>query len=416
MGRAGRQVGPAPAARAGAPEVAGHVVAGPDLDKRRYRLRADRRPAELGAQRAARVEVAARRGIDRRRHVAGEDDPRPADLRVGDRDRRQECLRVRVFGLREDPYPVGHLDDPAEVHHGDAGADVLDDAHVVGDEDVGQAELPLEVLEEVQDLRLDRNVERRDRLVADHEVGLEDEGPGDPDPLALAAAELVRVAVGVVRLEADHVHDPLDPGRPLAGGPHAVDPEALADALADRGARVERAEWVLEDDLHPPPVPLQGGAVEARDVDAVEGDRPGRRLDEAEQEASDGRLAAAGLPDEAKGLAVADLEAHPVHGPDQPDGAHQQAALDREVLHEVLDDDEGRAVGRAGTRGRRGRCGQRGRAGSGGGGGGPAHRPSSYRKQRVAWSGSTVRRSGCSAVHRARFASTRAAQRGAKRQ
>ena len=42
--------------------------------------------------------------------------------------------------------PVGELGDAAQVHHRDPVADVLDDAHVVGDEHVGQPELALEVL------------------------------------------------------------------------------------------------------------------------------------------------------------------------------------------------------------------------------------------------------------------------------
>ena len=41
---------------------------------------------------------------------------------------------------------------------------------VVGDEQVGEAELLLQVFEQVDDLRLDRDVERRDRLVADDQL------------------------------------------------------------------------------------------------------------------------------------------------------------------------------------------------------------------------------------------------------
>ncbi len=63
----------------------------------------------------------------------------------------------------------------------------------------GEAELVLQVLEQVEDLRLDRDVERRDRLVADDQLRLERERAGDADPLALAARELVRVAVDVSR-------------------------------------------------------------------------------------------------------------------------------------------------------------------------------------------------------------------------
>jgi hypothetical protein len=56
----------------------------------------------------------------------------------------------------------------------------------------------LQVLQQVDDLRLDRDVERRDRLVADDELGLDGERAGDADALALAAGELVRAAAHVV--------------------------------------------------------------------------------------------------------------------------------------------------------------------------------------------------------------------------
>lgn len=42
-----------------------------------------------------------------------------------------------------------------------------DDPEIVGDEEVGETEPFLELLEQVQHLRLDRDVQRRDRLVED---------------------------------------------------------------------------------------------------------------------------------------------------------------------------------------------------------------------------------------------------------
>ena len=47
--------------------------------------------------------------------------------------------------------------------------------------------------------------------------------------------------------------------------PDCVDPEALADAVADRCSRVEAGVRVLEDDLHPAPVGLQGRAAHPGD-------------------------------------------------------------------------------------------------------------------------------------------------------
>ena len=216
---------------------------------------------------------------------------------------------------------VGELRDAAEVHDRDPVADVLDDAHVVGDEEVGQPELALELLEQVQDLRLDRHVERGDRLVADDQVGFEDERPGDPDPLALAAGELVRIAARVVRREPDEVHHPADLLPSFVRAAEAMDPQALADAVADRRPRVEARVRVLEDDLDPPAVGLEGRALERRDLDAVETDRARRRLDEAKDQPTDCGLAAARLADEAERLAAPDVEVDAIDRLDRPDRA-----------------------------------------------------------------------------------------------
>ena len=70
-----------------------------------------------------------------------------------------------------------------------------DDAEVVRDEQVGQAGLGLDVGEQLEHLRLHGHVEGAGRLVADEQLGLGREGPGDADALALTAGELRRLAV-----------------------------------------------------------------------------------------------------------------------------------------------------------------------------------------------------------------------------
>ena len=93
------------------------------------------------------------------------------------------------------------LDDAAEIHHRDALAEMPHDRQIVRDEQVGQAEALAQILEQIDDLRLDRDVERRDRLVADDEFRLERQSARDPDALALAARHFVRVAIGEIRTE-----------------------------------------------------------------------------------------------------------------------------------------------------------------------------------------------------------------------
>lgn len=66
-------------------------------------------------------------------------------------------------------YPggvVAALDAAALVHDEHPVGDIADDGEVVGNEQVGQSELMLEFDQQVEYLRLDRNVERRDGFVA----------------------------------------------------------------------------------------------------------------------------------------------------------------------------------------------------------------------------------------------------------
>ena len=49
---------------------------------------------------------------------------------------------------------------------------MVHDRQVVGDEQVGELELVLELDQKVEHLRLDRKVQRRDRLVEDDDFGL----------------------------------------------------------------------------------------------------------------------------------------------------------------------------------------------------------------------------------------------------
>ena len=85
-----------------------------------------------------------------------------------------------------------------------ARGDVADDGEVVRDEEVGELELLLQLLEEIDDLCLDRHVERRDRLVRDDEIRIQRECAGEADALPLAAGELVRVARACVLRKADY--------------------------------------------------------------------------------------------------------------------------------------------------------------------------------------------------------------------
>ncbi len=79
-----------------------------------------------------------------------------------------------------------------------------DHRKVMGDEEIGQTESSLEVLQQIDDLGLDRDIEGRDRLIAHDKAGLHRKGPGDPDPLPLATRKLVGIPVSHVGIETYH--------------------------------------------------------------------------------------------------------------------------------------------------------------------------------------------------------------------
>ena len=140
-------------------------------------------------------------------------------------------------------------------------------------------------MQEVEDLRLDRHVQRAHRLVEDDELRADGERPGDADPLPLATAELVREAIEHVRRQADEVEKLGDSQRLAPAAVNALD--TLADDPADGVTRVERRVGVLEDDLHPAPQPPQLPPGEGESVAPLEEDLTARRRDEAGEQPRD---------------------------------------------------------------------------------------------------------------------------------
>ncbi len=128
---------------------------------------------------------------------------------------------------------VGDLGDAAEIHHRDAVGDVAHHREIVGDEQVAELEPRLQVLEQIHDLPLDRDVERRHRLVADDEARLERKRARDADALALAARELVRIAIRHVGEQPDLLQQRFDTRALLLPAlDQPVDVQRLADDLA----------------------------------------------------------------------------------------------------------------------------------------------------------------------------------------
>ncbi len=141
------------------------------------------------------------------------------DVRIGHRHGRQQRLRVRMVRLTVERLPVRNLDHLAQVHNGNTIGDVLHDREVVSNEEICGTELVLKFLKQVQDLCLDGNIQSGNRLVADNQLGLQRKCAGNADALALAARELVRIAVDVLGVQTDDVEQLADTLDTLFLGP-----------------------------------------------------------------------------------------------------------------------------------------------------------------------------------------------------
>ena len=249
--------------------------------------------AALNLGEAAAREAASRRRVDRARHVAFQDDALALLVRIDRGDGGEQRLSVgrqRVVVQRPLRSDLHHL---AQVHDADAVGDVLDDVEAVGDEQVGEAVVLLEVVEEVEHLRLDRHVEGRHRLIADDELGADRQSAGDADALALAAGELVRIAVAHVACQADALEQLADAVVDLVAGHELVGQDRLGDDVAYAHARVERRVGILEDQLDVTAALLALCRRHLDEVLALEDDLAGRGGEQGGDHLADGRLAAA---------------------------------------------------------------------------------------------------------------------------
>src|SRR6266850_1658419 len=188
------------------------------------------------------------------------------------------------------------------------------------DEDQGHARLALDVLEEIEILRLDGDVEVRRRLVGDDDPRLAGQRDRADDALPHAAAHLVGILA----------HPPLGGGDPDGAEKvlHALAQRAAVQVLVkERGLRhlppdgeerIEGRHRILQDHGDAPATDAAQLALAlAGQVFSVEDDAASHDARGAGQEPDDGqarrRLTAPRLTDEAQALALVQREAHAIH-------------------------------------------------------------------------------------------------------
>src|SRR5919108_577142 len=152
-------------------------------------------------------------------------------------------------------------------------------------------------------------------------------------------------------VKTDALEQLLHPPLHLRRRAHLVHLEGLSDDEPDPLAPVERGVGVLEDHHHLAPDRAELCTRQLRDVAPVEDDPAAGRVEQAHHAAGHRRLAAARLADDAERLALADGEGDAVDSLHRADLLlEDDPARNREVLLQVLDDEELGAVCAGGRR------------------------------------------------------------------
>jgi hypothetical protein len=242
-----------------------------------------------------------------------------------------------VLRVVEDLVERPLLDDPAGVHDRDPVRDVCHHAQVVGHQHDRRAGLVAQLAHPLEDLRLDRYVERRRRLVGDQNGRVGGQRQGDHHALPHAARELERVVVDPLTgaRDADLLEQLDGPLARLLVRQRLVLLDLLDDLGPDLVNRVQRRHRVLEDhrDLRPPHPPQLvlggidqlGALVVGRALEA----RVGRAREPHQGHRGHG-LPGARLADHRQDLARRELERHALH---RLDDALLRRERDAQVLH-----------------------------------------------------------------------------------
>ena len=216
--------------------------------------------------------------------------------------------------MREQFIDRCRLDDTAEVHHHHAIRQMLDDAEVVADEQIREVELLAQVHEQIENLRLDRHVERGHGFVAHQHRRLHRKRTSNADALALTAAELVRITRAQCRVETRtfelRAHIVVKPGAIH----EAVNACRFAHDFIDAQTRVQARIRVLENHLHGQARSVLFLRRHVREVATVDQHFAVRWREQTRGDAAQRRFAAAGFTDQTDDFAGLHDQIDLVHG------------------------------------------------------------------------------------------------------
>jgi len=116
-------------------------------------------------KRTSGMKSTSRRRINWTGDIAFQNEAMPLHLRVWNRDRREERLGIGMQRSFIEFFSRGQLNKLSQVHYSNPIANIPHHAEVMGDKDIREVVFLLQVLHEIQHLRLSRYVQGRDGFI-----------------------------------------------------------------------------------------------------------------------------------------------------------------------------------------------------------------------------------------------------------
>ena len=138
----------------------------------------------------------------------------------------------------------------AEIHHGNAVAEILDDGQVVCDKQNGKPKVVAQVVKQVDHLCLNGHVQRRNRFVGDNQFRIENYRSRNADTLTLTAAEFVGVTSCVFRHQPDKVKHLVHLFVDVLFVLNTTNNKPFGNDFPYRHTRIKRSDGILENHLH----------------------------------------------------------------------------------------------------------------------------------------------------------------------
>jgi hypothetical protein len=212
---------------------------------------------------------------------------------------------------------------------------MLDDAEVMGDEEIGVTVASLKFFDEVEDLCLDRDIESRRRLIKDDELWARDQCPGNANTLPLAATEFMGVTIHMVFIESHFSEARSDPCNDLLPFGKTVDLEGIPYGLFDQHPRIKGRLRILKDDLEVPSHPSEILSSDLGDIHPVVKNLSSIRPEEVQEEKADGGFSTAGLSHEAQRFSLIDAQGNRVDRLQVLHLASEKTAVNGKILDEI---------------------------------------------------------------------------------